>query len=571
MLIKGNTQKVNIYSWKEGWMPLYSILKKMPLNPKLLALCTFFLLLTTLTFAEFFETQDPLNPSMTDNSYSPAISDLINAKCDGCENTIILGDDYVVPWYRRDITDIESSWYYLWLDEHPQSYNIYTDSPYISRTQAPFSQFDSLFADEYGYEKKVMFIEQDSMGQEMRDALFGLKETLRSKYKISVETINSSSIGCNSFFKLGKRTLFIAGGRKENNAFSCYPYFEADEEADGLIQLEKNVWSSRAEDYSVLVNTNEAEVIQAFNIFIQKEDYKMLQKDALYFARRGIDACSLGGMYPGIDIIGDSCDAIGDCIFDRKWGWCSFDAAMVFVPVGSAHWGKIAKKLIDLGEEGLQFYNRWGDRAVDLMKKLDKYDDATKRKVIKQLNDFDDASKTKQFQEAGIWTTKQADKIGQTIDKLQKGQKTVAYMIVKKESRYGDEIAKEIEDTIGTVNPSYNTDYMKKRKPTGRFDLDVFERPNEYSIYHSLDLATAKKEIVSNFGPDGFKEPAVTEFVIFKGEIRPKGNVGYNYRVVPSAANNEGINFVDHDLDIVMPTEKMKETTLREIMEDLNE
>ena len=71
---------------------------RMPLNPKLLALCTFFLLLTTLTFAESFETQDPLNPSMTDNSYSLAISDLINAKCNGCENTIILGDDYVVPF-----------------------------------------------------------------------------------------------------------------------------------------------------------------------------------------------------------------------------------------------------------------------------------------------------------------------------------------------------------------------------------------------------------------------------------------------------------------------------------------
>src|SRR3989338_416805 len=347
---------------------------RMPLNPKLLALCTFFLLLTTLTFAESFETQDPLNPSMTDNSYSPAISDLINTKCNGCENTIILGDDYVVPWYRRDITDIESSWHYLWLDEHPQSYNIYTDSPYISRTQAPFSQFDSLFTDEYGYEKKVMFIEQDSMGQEMRDALFGLKETLRSKYKISVETINSSSIGCNSFFKLGKKTLFIVGDINRNTAFSCYPYFEADDEAD---------------------------VITAFRIFVEKENYKVLQKNALYFANRGTDVCSIGGMYPGIDIIGDCCDAVSDCVFERKWGWCGFDVAMVVIPIGSARWGKITKQLIDLGEEGLQFYNRWGDRAVDMMHKLSKYDDATKKKEFEGLNLFDNAPKTNNLKEGG--------------------------------------------------------------------------------------------------------------------------------------------------------------------------
>src|SRR3990167_115789 len=109
---------------------------------KILTLCTFFLLLTTLIFAESFETQDPLNPSMTDNSYSLAIADLINEKCNGCENTIILGDDYVVPFTRINPT-LEQDYFNIWgiINWGTYETNIYSDSYYIKRA------FDKTFAD----------------------------------------------------------------------------------------------------------------------------------------------------------------------------------------------------------------------------------------------------------------------------------------------------------------------------------------------------------------------------------------------------------------------------------------
>src|SRR3989338_3596643 len=147
---------------------------------------------------------------MVDNSYSLAVSDFIKDRCEDCKDVMIVGDDFVVPGYRRDISMFEG---FLWWGDI-KSKSIYTDQPYIKNSFKPLSEIEDLF-----------------------------------KKKQDVEIIDSNTVACNSFSKLDDSTLIIIGG-EENNLIRCHPFIPKEE--DSYLSLSPNIWD--IEHYSILLN-----------------------------------------------------------------------------------------------------------------------------------------------------------------------------------------------------------------------------------------------------------------------------------------------------------------------------
>ncbi|MFC1728073.1 hypothetical protein ACFLZ7_01245 [Nanoarchaeota archaeon] len=194
------------------------------------------------SFSSYSET--PIAPQ-TDNDYVIKSSEIIRNKChETCNDVLIIGDDFVVPHYRRNIEQYHGT-NFLWWEKYSATESIYSDLPYIPRTKKPFSELRDLFVG-----KDVAMV-IPSLSGEMQDAVNDLKNTIESKYG-TVEMIDESDVGCNSFNDLEDKTLILIGTEKTNNAMACLP-FVSDEISS--MSLERNVWSDL--DYSIVLNSDE--------------------------------------------------------------------------------------------------------------------------------------------------------------------------------------------------------------------------------------------------------------------------------------------------------------------------
>ena len=71
------------------------------------------------------------------NQYSNEVASFIKEKCHGqCDNVIIVGDDYVVPSYRRDIRWLSGWWFW----ESLGIQKILTDIGYVQRKSKTFAE-----------------------------------------------------------------------------------------------------------------------------------------------------------------------------------------------------------------------------------------------------------------------------------------------------------------------------------------------------------------------------------------------------------------------------------------------
>ena len=157
---------------------------------------------------------------------------VVKEKCDGCEDILILGDDFVVPSYRRDISMYEGS---LWW-KNLKSQKIYTDQTYIQNTFKPLSEIEDLFKKK----QDVKIIISPQIQASLHGKVEELKNLISSKYLASVEIIDPSSIGCNSFSTLDDSTLIVIGG-EENNALRCHPFIPNE---DSYLSLSVNIWDT---------------------------------------------------------------------------------------------------------------------------------------------------------------------------------------------------------------------------------------------------------------------------------------------------------------------------------------
>lgn len=320
------------------------------------------------SFSSYHE--DPLSPTLTDNEYPAAIRDLINEKCNGCENVVIVGDDFVVPHYRRDVQLMAG----LWFIQNPVTEYLYTDYPYVPTTQRSFEDFTVI--------GEVLFVKPE-MDSEMEAAISNLADAIEDEYGVSVHVIDEASVGCDSFETLRDYTIFAFGDENNNHVISCLPHISSFEDT---LYLERNIWSG--EYYPlVIVEASDDNFIEVVENLVREDAFHYMEKERISTFRSSILDCENAGYLPATDTLGDVCSGINDCGYEQSWGWCGIDVVMVVIPVGSAAYARVVKKVIDSADEGIWILRKLGDDKVGKFFRplLDASDEVTE-KVVRTAN-----------------------------------------------------------------------------------------------------------------------------------------------------------------------------------------
>ena len=130
------------------------------------------------------------------------------------------------------------------MQRHLASANIYTDQHLIQKSYKPLSEIEDLFRKK----QDVKVIIDEDLKSQLHGKVEELKSLIESKYLSTVEYIDPSTVGCNSFSLLDESTLIIIGG-EENNALKCHPFIPKE---DSYLSVERNVWDIG--HYSILLN-----------------------------------------------------------------------------------------------------------------------------------------------------------------------------------------------------------------------------------------------------------------------------------------------------------------------------
>lgn len=208
-------------------------------------------------FASFGDySESILAPSLESNAYGMTAAEFINAKCGQCKNTIILGDDYVVPFYRVDYATIYN-WWQWWVQNKTETSSIYSDQPYIKENTKTVGDLSSLFDSSEHKKVKIVILDAPSAG--VQERVEQLKTVVRNEFHYDdndVSVISSDKIGCNSYGMLDKATLILIGSRDDNNAIKCVPWFDVGKQPTDTfkasIEVERNVWANN--EYAIIVS-----------------------------------------------------------------------------------------------------------------------------------------------------------------------------------------------------------------------------------------------------------------------------------------------------------------------------
>lgn len=293
-------------------------------------------------------------PSMTDNSYSIAVSNFIKEKCGNCKDVMIIGDDFVVPYTRISPT-LEKDYFDFWGIISWGTYNkgIYSDSYYIQRAfDRTFADLDEIFARKVNgkleQEKRVKIILPSSLTAEQRIAVDTLKQTLTTKFNPRIEEISSTGVACNQvqwFDDLKGAALIIIGTTKSNPpALNCYPFLVNDE-TNSSVFVDINQWDNK--ENAVIIGSDHPNAIYAFNEVLEKGIYKDIHTKSWSLLDIGVGigaglvivggaAATIAGapLVAGAIVIGGGAIVIGtsftnECIVKNygsdNWGWCVFD------------------------------------------------------------------------------------------------------------------------------------------------------------------------------------------------------------------------------------------------------
>lgn len=251
--------------------------------------------------------ENPLNPLMNDNSYSSVVGLFIQEKCGECKNIIILGDDYVVPYYRKSVPIAERTLF----SNKVQSDNVYSDIVYIPTTTSTFFNLDfhtffwenpvkivipnnmekndprlynltKALVDIYGQREYPPTIKCGEYGTCSYNGLFvpgfegmlceNKEGCIRGNPHLNKDQINnilnnnvyhSSEVACNSFDKFFRSTVILIGDSKINHGTACYPWIEDKDHP--VISLQRNFWDGKKG--VIILNSNEEYLTPTMKIF----------------------------------------------------------------------------------------------------------------------------------------------------------------------------------------------------------------------------------------------------------------------------------------------------------------
>jgi hypothetical protein len=223
--------------------------------------------------------EDPQNPDLTANAYVLSASSFTTNKCGKCKNTVLVGDDFVVPQTRRQVTLSATSYPFNILPRTEINAGIYSDFPYISRESIPFSRVSDTFKT-----SKVIIVlpRQDETTLAMYHSAQALSTELQYKYGLNNTYLlggaeimfsdNPYVLNCGSRDELKRATLILIGNEENNNAIACLPW---NREPD-TIAITRNTWSDQL-DYAYVIDSDDYEVVDSFTQIIRDDLFSNTQ------------------------------------------------------------------------------------------------------------------------------------------------------------------------------------------------------------------------------------------------------------------------------------------------------
>jgi len=202
----------------------------------------------------FNDYKEDYDYSYINNVYSLKVADFIKNKCkNSCDlgKLLIIGDDFVVPHYRRDVSLMKGiNWPLLGrVSDASEIKTIYSDYPYIQQTSKAFKDTDELFV-----EQDIIFVVPDNPGNNLLEEINKLQDVIDDRYEDAgtISVLESSQVGCNSHSKLDEHTLVLVGTEKDNNAIACLPFVSKEKSS---MSIQKNVWDT--EHYALVLRSDD--------------------------------------------------------------------------------------------------------------------------------------------------------------------------------------------------------------------------------------------------------------------------------------------------------------------------
>jgi len=382
------------------------------------------------------------------NSYSNEIATFIKEKCRDCANVILLGGDYIIPHFRRDVQHLTGWWF--WEEERID--NVLTDIGYVQRKTKTFAEFDDLFKinyDDHSYDgKNVLIIRPDDIAHIQNVSINEFIDVLHNKgYNPDIEEKKASEVYCNDgelFSDFNGRTLFVFGTEENNQAYNCFPFQAGLENRDSAF-IDINPWDGR--NYAVIINTEDPEVIRTFSMLINSGANQNLSSESAYFFRVGVQTATwiimgvsiamlvvgTGGTAAPVvigtiaavgDGIVDSADAVDTCAVNYDgMGWCGMSVGFAILPFIPG--GPVKRLLKSMGDDAVELFER-GLRRI-----LGTVDESIVKTFWKNMP-FDDIRKTRvthyvgKLDEAGD-AAKNADEVIDSFsDAVKRGDEAMA-------------------------------------------------------------------------------------------------------------------------------------------------
>ena|GEM_PF-1134954 len=411
--------------------------------------------------------ETPRKQVMTDNSYSMDVGQFVRDKCEACEGVVILGDDFVVPYYRRDVSILE--WKLFYSDTRID--NIYSDIPYIKRTEKYFSELDDLFKFKGKYNnKKVKLLLPDSVSSDMDSEITEFKNVITKRYSPKIHKINSSDVYCKDqklFEKYDSATLIVIGTEKNNRAYQCMPFVAGYENRDSAF-IDINPWDGR--EYSIIINTDDPHVLEALTETIDSGAYVKLKSKNWWYLEIGLTAVSyvflLGEAITGIplDTASDVIDSVNDCWIIGDSLSCKVSVPMIAIPWIPGKPFKVAFKAFrkSVGKPVEMFLTKYGDEAFKFLKMLYKKGELDKIQDMFRLagDKWDEAYqllKTELGDKILLkWSGKAREGLGKVVQKLNKGD------IEKLAKEYGDDSVAAVSERYARETVDWSKDKITK-------------------------------------------------------------------------------------------------------------
>ena len=242
-------------------------------------------------------------PSSLNKAYHIRISDFTRAKCKYCKDVMIIGDDFVVPHLRRNISKKEIQW--VFFPKRSNQY-IYTDTAFSGKSMLQFNNYFEMFKIDGKYEgKNVKFVVPGTVTTEMRTSIDNILGALNANEyfpDINDEVNGGESICYNTYWTsdLKSNTLIIIGTEETNNIFNCMAFTEREDHIDG-IYIQPNPLDT--DEYAIVINSDDPAIVNTVAELIEGKGIVELRGHGAYVFHMGTQYVGYGSLILAVGLV----------------------------------------------------------------------------------------------------------------------------------------------------------------------------------------------------------------------------------------------------------------------------